>query len=83
MRFGCKGRDVPDADLCRIFNVESEDGKDMSMISDLLSKAIDSIIIRKDQSDLDDFLDGGDVSLASPGIKGMDDFELVCFLVVR
>ena len=83
MRYGCKGHDEPDADLCRLFNVESDDGKDMSMISSLLSKAIDSIIVRKEQSDLDDFLDGGDISLATPGINGMDDFELVCFLVVR
>ena len=42
-----------------------------------------AIIEKKDQSDLDSFFSGGDVSFSGTGIKGLDDFELICFLVIR
>ena len=45
-------------------------------------KAINSIINVKEESDLDSFLSGGDVSFGNI-IRGLDDFELICFLVVR
>ena len=46
-------------------------------------KSIASIIEVKDESDIDSFLGGGQVSFLSNEIKGLDDFELICFLVVR
>lgn len=83
MRYSCKGRDTADKALCDIFNRETDDGRNMASVSELLSKAIDSIIVGKEQSDLDDFFSGGDVSFAGPRIRGIEDFELICFLVVR
>ena len=55
----------------------------MSKFSELLGKAIASIIEVKDESDIDSFLGGGQVSFLSNEIKGLDDFELICFLVIR
>lgn len=83
MRFECRGHDTPYKDLCGRFNSETRDGKDMARVSALLSQSIDTIIERKDQSDLDDFLSGGDASLGGTRIKCLDDFELICFLVIR
>ncbi|MBQ8644620.1 MAG: DEAD/DEAH box helicase family protein [Candidatus Methanomethylophilaceae archaeon] len=83
MRFGCRGNDEPCSELCRTFNEETEDGRDMGRVSQLLSSSIDTIIERKEQSDLDSFLSGGDMSFSGSGISGLDDFELICFLVVR
>ena len=83
MRFGCRGNDVPCPDLCKGFNDDTRDGKDMRKVSELLSSSIDTIIERKEQSDLDSFLSGTDMSFSGPGIRGLDDFELICFLVVR
>ncbi len=83
MRLECHGRDAPYKDLCDRFNEETRDGRDMARVSDLLSKSIDTIIEKKDQSDLDLFLSGGDVSFSGSKIKGIDDFELICFLVIR
>lgn len=83
MRFECKDHDAPYKELCNRFNSETRNGKDMARISKLLSQSIDTIIEKKEQSDLDDFLSGGDMSFEGPMIKGIDDFELICFLVIR
>lgn len=83
MRFECRGCSVPHEDLCAMFNKETRDGKDMARISELLSQSIDTIIEKKEHSDIDSFLSGGDISFSGNRMKGLDDFELICFLVVR
>lgn len=83
MRFVCRGQDKPIEELYHPFNDETEDGRDMSEISEHLSEAINSIIDVKEENDIDSFLGGGQVSFLSGEIKGLDDFELICFLVVR
>ena len=83
MRFLCKGKTEPIPEVYKQFNEETRDGKDMSKFSHLLNRAIASIIDVKDESDIDSFLAGGQVSFLTNKIKGLDDFELICFLVVR
>ena len=83
MRFLCKGKTQPIPEVYKQFNKETRDGKDMSKFSHLLGEAIASIIEVKDESDIDSFLGGGQVSFLTNEIKGLDDFELICFLVVR
>lgn len=83
LRFLCKGRTEPLPDLYKAFNRETHDGRNMTLYSKLLGDAIASIIEVKDESDIDSFLDGGQVSFLTNEIKGLDDFELICFLVVR
>ena len=55
----------------------------MSEMSSLLGQAINSIIDVKEESDMDSFLAGNNVSFSATEIKGLDDFELICFLVVK
>ena len=83
MRFLCKGKTEPIPEAYKPFNKETRDGKNMSQYSKLLGDAIASIIEVKEASDIDSFLGGGQVSFLSNEIKGLDDFELICFLVVR
>lgn len=83
MRFLCKGKTQPIPEVYKQFNKETRDGRDMSKFSHLLGEAIASIIEVKDESDIDSFLGGGQVSFLTNEIKGLDDFELICFLVVR
>ncbi len=83
MRYLCKGDKEPISDLCRRFNKETKDGRDMREMSALLGKAIASIIEVKEESDIDSFLGGKQVSFIDTAIKGLDDFELICFLVVK
>ena len=83
MRYLCKGKKEAIQDLCRAFNKETKDGRDMREMSKLLGEAIASIIDVKEESDIDSFLGGGQVSFIDNEIKGLDDFELICFLVVK
>ena len=83
VRFLCKGKTEPIAELYKQFNKETRDGRNMTAFSKLLGDAISSIIEVKEESDIDSFLSGGQVSFLSNEIKGLDDFELICFLVVK
>ena len=83
MRYLCKGNTQPIPELYRAFNKETKDGREMGKYSKLLGQAIASIIEVKQESDIDSFLSGGQVSFLADEIKGLDDFELICFLVVR
>ena len=83
MRYLCKGKSEPITALCKAFNKETRDGKDMKELSKLLENAIYSIIEVKEESDIDTFLGGGQISFLSNEIKGLDDFELICFLVIK
>ena len=82
-RLLCKGKSKPDKSLCAAFNKETKDGKNMKHYSELLGKAIQSIINVKEKSDLDCFLEGVQTELFTKEIKGLDDFELIDFLIVR
>ena len=83
MRLLCKGKAVPDQALCKAFNKETSSGKDMRAVSSLLGYAIASIIDVKEQSDIDSFFGSGQTTFLDGDIAGLDDFELLCFLVVR
>lgn len=83
MRYLCKAKTQPIPELYRDFNKETHDGKNMEGFSRLLGDAISSIIEVKAESDINSFLGGEQISFLANKIKGLDDFELVCFLVVR
>ena len=83
MRLLAKGKTSPNKVLCDEFNEETRDGCDMGAISRCLEQAIDSIVAKKEESYVSSFLNGDFVDFKSETIKGLDDFELICFFVVR
>lgn len=83
IRLLCRGKKEPVKALCQRFNEETDDGKNMSEMSELLSEAINSIIDCKEESDIDSLFSAGGTSALLSTISGMDDFELICFLVVK
>ena len=83
VRLLCRGKSAPVMKLCQKFNEETSDGRDMSELSELLSEAIDSIIDVKEESDIDSLFSGGGTSALMSEVSGLDDFELICFLVVK
>ncbi len=78
-----RGRKAPDAPACRAFNEETKDGRDMRRVSELLYGAIASIVTVKEENDIDSLFRSGGTSALQGTITGLDDFELVCFLVVK
>ena len=83
MRHVCKGQDKPDKELCAIINKETCDGRKMQHYSDLLANAIDSIISVKEESDIDSLFSVGETTALLGEVKGLDDFELITFLIIR
>ena len=83
MRLLCKGRSQPNRKLCAQFNAQTDDGRKMDSISKLLNDAIQSVIQIKEENDIDSLFAAGGTSALESEISGLDDFELVCFLVIR
>ena len=83
LRLLCKGQDSPNPALTGAFNRETKDGRDMKTQSQLLEEAVLSIVEQREESDLKSFLHGKQISFKATTLSGLDDFELVCFLVVR
>lgn len=82
MRLLCRGKSQPITEAYTKFNKETNDGRNMSEMSALLSNAINSIIDIKEESDIDSLFKSGGTSALLSEVKGIDDFELVTFLVV-
>lgn len=83
MRQLCRGQKQPDKALCRAFNAETDDGRKMQKYSDLLEDAVLSIVDAKADSDLDSLFRAGGTTALLDKVSGLDDFELICFIVVR
>lgn len=83
MRQLCRGQKQPDKALCRVFNAETDDGHKMQKYSDLLEDAVLSIVDAKADSDLDSLFRAGGTTALLDKVSGLDDFELICFVVVR
>lgn len=83
MRAVCRDRKEYDHALCAAINRETKDGRDMSHYSQLLHAAIDSIVTIKQESDIDSLFSEGETTALSGEIKGLDDFELITFLIIK
>lgn len=83
MRLLCRGRDKPIADLYEAFNKQTDDGRNMQEVSELLNDAINSIIDVKEESDIESLFTPGGTSALLSQVNGLNDFELICFLVVK
>lgn len=83
VRTSCKGQREPIAKVCRHFNRQTDEGRNMGPYSDLLSKSIRSMIDVKEEKDLDSLFSSGKTTALLNTISGLDDFELVAFLVIQ
>jgi hypothetical protein len=82
IRASCKGQSEPVQALCRRFNERTQDGRRMERYSELLSQAIRSMIEVKEEQDIDSLFGGGRTTALTTTIQGLDDFELIAFLVI-
>jgi superfamily II DNA or RNA helicase len=82
-RSACKGRGEPVTAVCQAFNQITNDGRDMQTYSALLDQAIRSMVELKEDKDLDSLFSGGRTTALVDTISGLDDFELINFLMVQ
>ena len=83
IRAASKGQSEPIPAAFRRFNEETDEGRDMKAYSDLLGAAIRSMMAVKEEKDLDSLFSGGRTTALTNTISGLDDFEMVAFLVVQ
>ena len=83
LRTIARNESEPIRELYEGFNEETNDGKYMEKYSDLLTKAISSIVDVKEDKDIDSLFTPGGTTVSSQKFQGLKDFELVTFMVVR
>lgn len=82
LRLVCRVKNEPIPELCRHFNEITNDGRKMTKYSDLLQETIASIIYVNEDSDIDSLFKAGGTTALRTNISGLNDFELICFVVV-
>ncbi len=82
LRIMTKSRTEPIKSAYNIFNTFTNDGRDMRKYSQLLSESIESIINIKEENDIDSLFRSGGTTMLKNSIKGLEDFELITFMVV-
>jgi len=83
LRSVAKTLDQPVPAAYRPFNERTQDGRDMTAYSALLNAAIRSILQVREEADLDSLFSGQQTTALSGGPVGVDDFELLSFLVIE
>jgi hypothetical protein len=82
-RSACKGHSQPAREAYEPFNRATDDGRDMQAYSSLLDQAIRSMIELKEERDIDSLFSGGKTTALVDTIAGLDDFELITFIVIQ
>ncbi len=83
LRGAARSRTEPDPALYVPFNRETDDGRRMETYSDLLNAAVQSMVEEKAGRDVDSLFAGGPTTALLGDVAGLDDFELIAFVVVR
>lgn len=79
----CSGQKDVLKDLTAEFNEETSDGFDMRKYSDLLEQVIGDLIEKKTESGIASLFSRGGTSMQKQYFDGIEDFEIVTFLVIR
>ncbi|WP_054911269.1 DEAD/DEAH box helicase, partial [Pseudomonas sp. NBRC 111135] len=82
-RTACKGWGQPIREAYQRFNQITDDGRNMQAYSNLLDQAIHSMIEVKEEKDIDSLFSGGKTTALVDTIAGLDDFELITFIVIQ
>ena len=79
----CSGKNEVLIDIVNLFNDETSDGRYMKKYSSLLEDAIDNIIGKKEEKGVASLFSKGGTTIQKSLFKGIEDFELVSFLIIK
>ena len=82
LRYISKDKKEPLKEAYNKFNDDTNDGSNMSKYSELLNKSIESIINVKEETDIESLFRRGGTTMLQNDIKGLEDFELIAFVVI-
>ena len=83
IRSVAKPSEEPILEAYQPFNQRTQDGREMGVYSDLLTAAIHSIVQVREDRELDSLFTGLKSTALTGPSTGLDDFELIAFLVVE
>jgi len=78
----CIGRDITDDSACARFDKATRQGENMSATQQLLAKAVASIVGKKEERAVASLFTPGGTHAMKGEFAGINDFEVVAFLVV-
>lgn len=79
----CSGQKNVIKELTEEFNLETIDGRNMKKYSDLLEKSIENLIDKKQEIGVASLFSKGGTTMQKSMFDGIEDFELVSFLVLK
>ena len=83
LRMLCKGKNEPLIDVCKAFNAETNDCREMDNYSELLQKSIGSIMQSEEEKEVTSLFSSGGTTVMREKVKGIEDFKLISFIVVK
>mgnify|MGYP000734161697 CR=1 FL=1 len=83
MRMASKGQDKPITEVCKELSKETDDYANMSQYSQLLKDSISSILKKEEEKDIQSLFTAGGTTALQDKIKGIEDFKLLSFLIVK
>lgn len=83
MRMLCKGAQEPIIAICRSLSEETDEYHDMGTYSFLLKQSIKSILQTEEEKEVLSLFRAGGTTALKDKVKGIEDFSLVSFLIVR
>jgi SNF2 family DNA or RNA helicase len=78
----CAGRDLPDAEAVARFDKQTRGGEDMGSVQKLLAAAVASVAGKSQERAVASLFNPGGTHASKGEFAGMNDFEVVAFLVV-
>ena len=79
----CCGDNEVHKNLTTLFNIETDDGRDMKKYSTLLETVIHDLVGKKNEAGVASLFSRGGTTLMKNDFGGIEDFEIVTFLVIR
>ena len=83
MRMLCKGIEQPIVDLCKQISEETDEYHEMDKYSKLLKRSIATIIQTEEEKEVYSLFITGATTALQDKLKGIEDFKLISFLIVK
>lgn len=83
MRMLCNGKTEPITDLCKELSIETDEYNEMEAYSHLLKQSIGTILQKEEEKEVLSLFRSGGTTALREKIKGIEDFNLISFLIIR
>jgi len=83
MRMLSKGKTEPIEEVCNELSEQTDDYHEMDEYSSLLKHSISTILQKEEEKEVLSLFKSGGTTALQEKIKGIEDFKLVSFLIVR